>query len=114
MSQSADTKLNHSLSVVVAFHKLLKASRQKAEVLLLDVRDNSANRAMQEYNDSVSEVADDQAYRQFVDRLAERFSKQEQTGKEGMGNPVMPNRGQLEEADRILSVLMEKITKGTI
>lgn len=107
MSQSADTKLNHSLSVVVAFHKLLKASRQKAEVLLLDVRDVSANCAVQEYNDSVSEVAEDQAYRQFVDRLAERFSKQEQAGKEGMGNAVMPNRKQLEEADRLLSRILE-------
>ena len=107
MSRTEETKLNHSLSVVVAFHKLLKAARQKAEVLLLDVRDVSANHAIQEYNDSVSEAADDQAYRQFVDRLAERFSKQEQTAKEGMGNPVMPNRKQLEEADRILSVIIE-------
>ena len=107
MSQSADTKLNHSLSLVVAFHKLLKAARQKAEVLLLDVRDTSANRAFQEYNDSVSEIADDPAYRQFVDRLAERFSKQELAGKEGMGNPVMPNRRQLEEADRILTLVLE-------
>lgn len=107
MSQSVDKKLNHSLSIVVAFHKLMKAAKQKSEVILLDARDISANHAMQEYNDSVSEVDEDPKYRQFVDRLAERFSKQEQMGKESMGNPVMPNRRQLEDADQTLTLILE-------
>ena len=99
--------LKNPKSIVIAFHKLLKAAREgSGDVLLLDKRDRFASRAVQEYNDALSDAEYDAAYAGYVDRLAEGFSRQEMAGR--VGSPKMPNDAQLEKADRILASLLQK------
>lgn len=106
MTPIPDPKWKNPKSLVVAFHKLLKAAREGSDVLLLDKRDRYANRAVQEYNDALSDAEYDSDYARYLDRLAEQFSRQEMSGR--VGSPKMPNQTQLEEADRVLSLLLKK------
>jgi len=104
MPTQSSAKLKHPKSIVIAFHKLLKAAREGTEVLLLDKRDRFANRAIQEYNDALSDTEHDADYARYSDRLAEIFSRQEMAGR--VGSPKMPSSVQLTEADRMLSALL--------
>jgi hypothetical protein len=103
---TVSAKLQNPKSLVVAFHKLLKAAREGSEVLLLDKRDRYANLAVQEYNDAVSDTENDFDYACYIDLLAEHFALQEMSGR--VGEPKMPNHAQLAEADRVLSLLTKK------
>lgn len=98
--------LRNNASIVVAFHKVLKAARKNSEVILLDMFDASANQAMQEYNDALSDGEVDPNYRRHVDRLAEKFNSNSMSGK--TGQPLMPNERQLMTADRLLTRLLEE------
>lgn len=102
---SPSPALKNRRSIVIAFHKLLKAARQESEALLLDMRDSSANQAVQEYNDVLSDKKADPLYRKYVDLLAETFSANDAAGK--TGPPLMPNKQQLLAADRLLSRILE-------
>lgn len=106
MASTPAPKLKNPKSLVVAFHKLLKAAREGSDVLLLDKRDRYANRAVQEYNDALSDAEHDSDYARYLDRLAEQFSRREMAGR--VGTPKMPNQAQLEEADRMLTLLLQK------
>lgn len=106
MSSTPSPKLKHKKSVVVAFHRLIKAASEGSDVLILDIRDKHANSAVQEYNDLVSDEEFDTSYARFLDRLAESFSYMEMCGRTSSNK--MPNRVQLEEADRVLAFLMRK------
>jgi hypothetical protein len=105
MPPSPSPTLKHPKSIVVAFHKLLKAAHEKSDVLFLDKRDQFANRAVQEYNDALSDTDFKSDYARYVDRLAATFSHQEMSGQ--VGTPKMPSLAQLEKADRILSSLLD-------
>ncbi len=106
MTSTPAPKWQNPKSLVVAFHKLLKAARDGSDVLLLDKRDRYANRAVQEYNDALSDAEYDSGYARYVDLLAEHFARQEMAGR--VGSPKMPNHAQLEEANRLLSLLLKK------
>ncbi len=106
MTSTPVPNVKNPKSLVVAFHKLIKAAREGSDVLLLDKRDRYANRAVQEYNDALSDAEYDSDYAHYLDRLAEQFSRQEMSGRVGM--PKMPNQAQLEEADRVLTLLLKK------
>jgi len=106
MPTSPPPKTKNPKSIVVALHKLLKAAREESTVLLLDKRDQFANRAVQEYNDALADSECDPAYVRFLDRLAENFSRQEMMGR--VGSPKMPSDAQLEEADRLLTSVLQK------
>ena len=108
MTSTPPLKLKNRKSIVVAFHKLIKAASEGSDVLLLDMRDRFANRAVQEYNDALSDEEFDSDYGRYLDRLAEVFSRQEMRGQ--TGSPKMPNAVQLAEADRILATLLRKRT----
>ena len=96
--------LTHRKSVVIAFHKLLKAARDGAEVLLLDQRDGAANLAVQEYNDHIADESDDPEYARFTDQLAEIFDRQV---SQGTGKPKMPSDAQLISADQVLGSILK-------
>ena len=83
----------------------MKAARQGSEVILLDMRDASANQAMQEYNDALSDNCADTAYRAYVDHLAEIFNGCSLAGK--TGQPQMPGEQQLLIADRLVSWVVD-------
>jgi len=98
----------YKLSLIVAFHKLLKAARDGSEVLLLDMRDCHANPGIQAYND---DNADDDtvfetAYGQFVDGLAAKFDSYANT--RGTGQPKMPSASQLAIAEQLLESLLKR------
>lgn len=106
MNQNSPSQaLKNRRSIVIAFHKLLKALRQDSEVLLLDMRDSSANQAVQEYNDVLSDKKVDPLYRNYVDLLAETFNNNDVAGK--TSPPLMPNQQQILVADRLLSRILE-------
>lgn len=102
------TASRYPKSVMIAFHKLLKAARDGSEVLLLDMRDCHANYGIQEYNDGDPdyEVPFDPAYGQFVDGLAARFDRY--AGTQGTGQPKMPSASQLAVAGQLLESLLER------
>ena len=104
MSVSPSPERKYPKSIVIAFHKLLKAARKGSDVLLLDKRDRFANRAVQEYNDALSDTECESEYALHLDRLAEMFLRQEMAGN--VGSPKMPSRAQLDEADKVLSSLL--------
>ena len=108
--QKTGRRLNPS--VIVAFHKLLKAARDGSEVLLLDMRDCHANPGIQAYNDD--NAGDDEmfesAYGRFVDSLAEKFDRY--ANMSGTGHPKMPSKDQLHVAERFLESLLKRRETG--
>jgi hypothetical protein len=107
-SSKPTTSSRYKRSVIIAFHKLLKAARDGSEVLLLDMRDCYANLSIQEYNDGTSEndAMFESAYGQFVDGLAARFDMY--AGTQGTGQPKMPSASQLAVAGQLLESLLER------
>jgi hypothetical protein len=95
-------------SVIVAFHKLLKAARDGADVLLLDIRDKHANNSIQEYNDGNAGDHDtlESSYGQFIDSLAARFDQHANT--QGTGQSKMPSESQLQVAEQLLASLLRR------
>lgn len=108
MTSTERIKLKNKESIVVAFHKLLKAAQAGSEVLLLDKRDVVANCAVQEYNDTLSDTSQGTSYAQFVDDLAEVFARQ--AIREQTGQPKKPNLQQMQNADQMLSGILRSLT----
>jgi len=107
-SKPTTTASRHKLSVIVAFHKLLKAAQDGSEVLLLDMRDRHANPGIQSYNDDNADddAAFESAYGQFVDGLAAKFDCYANT--HGTGQPKMPSASQLDVAGQLLESLLKR------
>ena len=97
-------QLTHNTSVVIAFHKLLKAARDGVEVFLLDSRDSFAGEAMQAYNDAHFDKSQNTVYGQFVDQLSGKFHRKSVRCE--VAPPKCPSDEALIAADRALSRLL--------
>jgi len=99
-------KLKHRKSLAVALCRLIAAARSQKDVLLLSTADTCANTAIQEYNDSHSELECNTEYRRFVDGLAQQFHLESK--RPTVFAPSFPSWKQLETADRLISLILDK------
>ena len=92
-------------SILIAFHKLLRAAQadEPVDVLLLDSRDKFASAAIHEYNDAYNDEYRETEYGKFLDKLAEDFEQRRQNGRVGVSK--MPTQEQLEAAAETLASL---------
>jgi len=99
-------------SVLIAFHKLLKAAKEGSDVFLLDMRDKFASRGLLEYNDESREELEQSKdaltrdYGDFIDQLAEAFVQYSM--KSQLGSPKPPSQEALRKADELLCSLLHE------
>ena len=99
-------KLKQKKSLAVAMCGLIAAARSQKDVLLLNAADACADRAMQEYNDCHADSEFDPDYRRFLDGLAQQFHLEHHRGTAFA--PSLPSPEQLEEADWLITRILEK------